>query len=100
MTSSEVYALRGTKYNTNNDTTAARDATCTKDGYQYLKCEDCGHVWKKILPKMEHKDANGNLVITYGGYKAPTCEGTGKYATASCGLCGATVKTEDNSRPR
>ena len=100
MTSSEVYALRGTKYNRDNDTTAAKDATCTKDGYQYLKCEDCGHVWKKILPKMEHKDANGNLVIAYGGYKAPTCEGTGKYATASCGLCGATVKTEDNSRPR
>ncbi len=100
MTSSEVYAIRGTKYNQDNDVTAAKDATCTKDGYQYLKCEDCGHVWKKILPAFNHMDANGNLVITYGGYKAPTCEGTGKYATAACALCGNTVKTEDNSRPR
>ena len=79
------------------DTTAFKDATCTTDGYQYMKCVDCGHVYKQIIPKIGHKDANGNPVVTYSGYKASTCTATGKYATAACALCGDTVRTEDNT---
>lgn len=74
------------------DPTAARDATCTEDGYQYLKCADCGHVYKKILPAFNHMDAEGNDVKTFSGYKAPGCTTTGKYATAACALCGNTVR--------
>ncbi|MBQ6066652.1 MAG: hypothetical protein IJK89_07490 [Clostridia bacterium] len=95
LTNAEVQALP-VRYNPDHDQTAAKDATCTADGYQFLKCVDCGHVYKKILPKFDHKDEQGNPVVTYSGYKAPTCEGTGKYATASCALCGDTVRMEDN----
>ena len=79
------------------DATAKKDATCTTDGYQYMKCVDCGHVYKQIIPKIDHKDANGNPVVTYSGYKAATCTGTGKYATAACALCGDIVKKADNT---
>ena len=76
--------------------TAFKDATCTKDGYQYQLCADCGHIYKKVLPALNHMDENGNKVVSYSGYKAPTCEGTGTYATACCSLCGDTVKVDGN----
>ncbi len=99
LTSAEVQALPA-KFNPDGDTTAAKDATCTKDGYQYLKCTDCGHVYKQIISKLDHKNESGVPVVTYSGYKAPTCTATGKYATAVCALCGDLVKTEDGSRAR
>ena len=99
LTSAQVQALPS-KFNPDGDTTAAKDATCTKDGYQYLKCTDCGHVYKQIIPKIDHKNENGVPVVTYSGYKAPTCTATGKYATAVCALCGDLVKTEDGARAR
>lgn len=81
----------------NGDTVAYLEPTCTTDGYRYVKCSDCGHVYKKPLPKLDHFDENGVSALSFSGYKAPTCTATGKYATAVCSLCGYTALTEDNA---
>lgn len=72
---------------------------CTENGYQYKKCSDCGHVYKEILDKLNHKDENGNSAIIYSGYKAPSCTETGIYYTGACKYCGEVVMSSDGLHP-
>ena len=67
------------------------EATCTTDGYHWHRCTVCGHIYKEIIEKFDHKNSEGTEIVAYSGYKAPTCTATGLYAIARCALCGQQV---------
>lgn len=85
------------KYNPDHDTSAYLEPTCTEEGYQYVKCTDCGHVYKQPIANLYHVDSEGNSAVSFIGYKPATCENTGVYAHGECELCGYEVKDEENN---
>ncbi len=58
---------------------AAKEPTCTEDGYQSgIKCEDCGEwLTEKVILEASHKDENGDRTCEVCGDEATEC--TGKF---------------------
>ena len=64
-------------------------ASCTVDGEQVLKCENCPHTTTEVLKAPGH-NSNGVLEA-----KAPTCTETGLTAGKECTVCGFDTEPQE-----
>lgn len=84
----------------NASITTTKAATCTADGTQVFKCEDCGDTYTETLTKLGHNYVNGTCTrchtdeckhtSTYTDKKDATCTATG-YEKRICNSCGKVI---------